>query len=135
MALQQWQEDILTLCSRWPNLLVPQHRFDTQTNEATALALWLSGGNPEISLFWVKPTTVEVPEVAPEEADLNVEPVSSQHEAACEPEEVALLDYLTDIPMEVADDEEAVEPPTIPVEIAWVANKVHLTPCRVNWPG
>ena len=53
MALQQWREDILTLHSQWSNPLVPQHQLETQTNEAIALALWLSGGSSEISLFWV----------------------------------------------------------------------------------
>ncbi|KAI9453747.1 hypothetical protein HD554DRAFT_2199295 [Boletus coccyginus] len=123
VALQQRREDILTLRSQWPNPLVPQHQFDTQTSEAATLALDLSGGSPQVSLLWVKPTTAEVPEVASEAADLNVESVSSQHKAACRPEEATFLDYLTDIPTGVADDEEAVGRPTIPVEIRWVTNK------------
>ena len=120
--------------SRWPNTLAPQHRFDTQKNKATALARQLSSGSPEISLFWVKLTTVEVPGVAPEEADLNVELVPSQHKAVCKLEEVVLLDYLIDDHTGVVDDEDAVERPTIPVEITWVASKVHLNPCHVNRP-
>ncbi|KAI9573733.1 hypothetical protein HD554DRAFT_2058285, partial [Boletus coccyginus] len=79
--------------------------FNTQTSEATTLALDLSGGSPQVSLLWVKPTMAEVPKVASEAADLNVE------------SEATLLDYLMDIPIGVADEEEAVRRPMIPVEI------------------
>ena len=98
------------------------------------MAHQLSSGSPEISLFWVKLTTVEVPGVALEEADLNVELVPSQHEAVCKLEEVVLLDYLIDDHTGVVDDEDAVERPMILVEITWVASKVHLNLCHVNQP-
>ena len=78
---------------------------------------------------------MEALEVAPEETDVNFEPVPSLHQAACEPHEAMFLDYLTDIPVGAADDEEAVELPMIPVEITWVATKVCLTLRNVNRPG
>ena len=77
----------------------------TLINEATALTLQLSGGSPEISLFWIKPSMVGVPKVALEEVDLNTDPVLS-HEAACNSEEAVLLDYLT---AGAADDKEVVK--------------------------
>ena len=46
---------------------------------------------------------------------------------SCNPEEAVLLDYLT---AGVVGDEEAVKRPTIPVEITWVPNKVHLPLCE-----
>ncbi|KAG9309813.1 hypothetical protein JVU11DRAFT_10190 [Chiua virens] len=111
------EKEILSLRSRWPNLLVSAPRFESQTTEATVLSLWLSGGSPKVSLFWVNPIMVETPDVAPEEADVISDPVFSSHKAACEPEEAVLLDYLTEGALVSVDEDEAVERPMIPVEI------------------
>jgi hypothetical protein len=40
-------------------------------------------------------TTVEVPDVAPEEVDVSSEPIFLSHEPTCESEQAVLLNYLT----------------------------------------
>ena len=55
----------------WSNSLILQANFETQTAKAITLALKLSGGAPKITLLWLYLTTVEAPDVTPEEASLN----------------------------------------------------------------
>lgn len=123
VTLRQRREHIKSLCSRWSNPLVSLHRFDTQTKEATALSLRLTGHSPERSLFWVSATTVEAPEATAEEAD----PAFVAQEPACEPEHAVLLDYLADAPLGPADEDDASEPPIISAKIVWIGTKVYLT--------
>ena len=85
-ALHECRNDILSLSSHWTNPLVSSSRFDSQTNGATVLAMTLSGGHPQISLFWLRPTTVdiEVQEDSPEEAHVALNDIIGLQEAMCE---------------------------------------------------
>ncbi|KIK80791.1 hypothetical protein PAXRUDRAFT_36082 [Paxillus rubicundulus Ve08.2h10] len=106
LALQQRHEHILSLPSHWSNPLVSATRFTSQTDGATALANQLSGHNPQISLHWVNATTTELPDAAPEEANVDLDHFLGLPDGTSNPENQLLVDYLTEDPPGPIDEEE-----------------------------
>ncbi|KAF8835150.1 hypothetical protein BDN67DRAFT_871741, partial [Paxillus ammoniavirescens] len=127
LALQQRHEHILSLPSRWSNPLVSATRFASQTDGATALANQLLGHNPQISLHWVNATTMELPNAAPEEANVDLDHFLGLPDGTSNPENQLLVDYLTEDPPGPIDEEEGDVQPvqlTVTTEIIWEISEV-----------
>ncbi|KAF9231589.1 hypothetical protein BU15DRAFT_90869 [Melanogaster broomeanus] len=122
LPLQQKREHILSLCSRWSNPLVSAARFETQTKVATTLAAQLSGGTPEISRHRLNPTIIEVPDAAPEEANVNLDHVLGPLDGSSEADNPILEDYLMEDPPDSIDEYETNDQPVLAlgtVKIVW----------------
>ena len=105
-SLHERRNDMLSLSSRWSNLLASSARFDSQTSGAVALAERLSGGHPQISLVWLSPTTIDVetPEDVPEEAHTDLTDIIDPQGTAREPEQEMFVDLLSEEPGLVDED-------------------------------
>ncbi|KIM68028.1 hypothetical protein SCLCIDRAFT_20491 [Scleroderma citrinum Foug A] len=119
-ALHEHRSDILSLSSRWANPLVSSSQFNSQTNGATVLAESLSGSHPQILLFWLSPTTIDVEalEDAPEEAHMDLSDIIGLQEAAHELEHKVFADLFSEEPgllKEDAEDDEL----TVTTTILW----------------
>ncbi|KIJ59525.1 hypothetical protein HYDPIDRAFT_49728, partial [Hydnomerulius pinastri MD-312] len=124
VALKQCREDVLSLSSRWSNSLASASRFSSQTKEATSLAMQLSGGTPEVSLFWVNPMTIEAPDASPEEASIDLDHISGPLNGGLEMENPVLVDYLAEEPSGPIDEDDSGDDnpswDSITTEIVWV---------------
>ena len=130
-ALHEHHNDILSLSSRWSNPLVSSSQFDSQTNRATILAESLSGGHPQISLFWLSPTTVDIqaPEDAPEEAHVDLNDIIGLQEAVREPEHEVFANLFSEEPG-LPDEDTMDDELTVTTTIIWEPPQVCLSlPC------
>ncbi|KAH0832248.1 hypothetical protein J3R83DRAFT_13222, partial [Lanmaoa asiatica] len=118
-TLQHHREQLLTLPPRWSNSLASRARFDVRTEDATNLAVKLSGGMPEISLYWINQTTFEA---LPEEEQTHDNSAEEASAATLDPDQAIFIDYLTEEPSNAHndDDNDKADKPNIPsVKIAW----------------
>ena len=115
------------MSSRWANPLVSSSQFNSQTNGATVLAESLSGGRPQISLFWLSPTTIgiEALEDAPEEVHMDLSDIIGPQEAAREPEHKVFADLFSEEPGLLEEDAEDDEL-TVTTTILWELPQVCL---------
>ncbi|KAF8836910.1 hypothetical protein BDN67DRAFT_991962 [Paxillus ammoniavirescens] len=88
---------LLSLPFHWSNPLALAAQFKSQTNRATALVTQLSGHNPQILRHWVNATTVELPNTAPEEVNVDLDHVLGPPDGTSNLENQLLVDYLTEI--------------------------------------
>lgn len=135
-CIEQRREQLLSLPLSWSNLLVSKSRFDSQTTEAITLAAELSGGAPEIALFWLNPMTIEAPDVAPEEVSLNIDQLLVQTEGNIEADQAVFVHYLTAEPPrsggdDVPEDTDEDVALALSVKLVWEIPQVQYGPLRM----
>lgn len=97
LPLQHRHEQLLTLSLWWSSPLASKSCFDTHTQDAMALAIWLTHGAPEISLSWITPIIVESPDTSAKEWQIDFQP-NLEMEPTLEAEDLLALDYLIEAP-------------------------------------